>query len=51
MRSEQEDADLIAKYLETRDPQLREQIVVRLRPIGAFRFRSVGLFSSKYGRL
>ncbi len=36
MRSEQEDADLIAKYLETRDPQLREQIVVRYVPLVHF---------------
>ena len=36
MRSEQEDADLLAKYLETKDPQLREQIVVRYVPLVHF---------------
>ncbi len=36
MRSEQEDAELIAKYLETRDPQLREKIVVRYVPLVHF---------------
>jgi len=33
MRSEQEDAELIARYLETKDADLREQVILRYVPL------------------
>jgi len=42
MRSEQEDADLISRYLQTKEPDLREQIVLRYVPLVHFALGRLG---------
>jgi RNA polymerase sigma factor for flagellar operon FliA len=46
MRSEQEDAELIARYLQTKDINLREQIVIRYVPLVHYVLGRLGFYQA-----